>query len=215
LPAQTAPLSAPTAPPPSDALASMEQDIQALQREVGQLNLQVQSVQQDNADLKKRILSQDELKATVENMIAASRAEIDKDITKTVGTATDDSRKDILADVAKQMEALAKDTNTQLEKLAHAIGNAPAPRPVTVMSSPSSPPPAYNGKGIDYIVKHGETLAIICRNNHVSSKEILLLNPQLNNNPNHIVEGQHLFIPQKDAPPALNLPPAAPATSGN
>jgi len=213
--AQSAPLAAPTAPPPSDVVASMQEDIQALQRDVGQLRLRADSLEQDNADLKKKILSQDELKATVENMIAASRAEINKDVDRKIAQATDDSRKDILADVSKQMEALAKDTNLQLEKLAHAIGSTSAPHPVTVTSTPLTSTPPYNGKGIDYVVKRGDSLQKICITNHVTSKDILAANPQLNGNINHIVEGQHLFIPQKDAPPALNLAPATTSTSGN
>ncbi len=224
LPAQTAPLSSPTAPTSTSSQASMDEDIQALQREVGELRLHVESLQQENDDLKKRIPTSEEIRTAVENMIAASRAEINREVDKKIAQAGEDTRKDILAEVAKQMEALARDTNQQLEKLAHAIGTAPAPHSVTVTSAPSTPP-SYSGRGIDYVVKHGETLAIICRNNHVTSKDILLLNPQLNNNPNHIVEGQHLFLPQREgssapstsssAPGAAAPSTAAPASSGN
>ncbi len=187
----------------------MQEDISALQREVGSLHLQVESLQQENDELKKKVPSSETIKSLVQNLIAASRADTAKDI----AAANAESRKDILADVAKQLEALAKETNVQLKELAKAIGNAPAPHPVSVTTAP---PPHFD-KGIDYVVKSGDSFAKICSANHVSSRDLLAANPQLNGNANQIRVGQHLFIPQKEGAPAAGpgLTSLPPATTGN
>jgi LysM repeat protein len=190
----------------------MSEDIQALQRTVGQLSLHIDSLEQEKEDLKKKILSQEELKNLMENTIAASRAEIMKDVDRRISQSNIDTRKDILADVTKQLEALATDTNAQFEKLRRYMGSASVsvPHSMSATSLNSSPPPKFD-KGIDYVVKHGDTLAKICIANHVSSRDLILANPQLNGNANMIREGQHLFLPQRDGASAPRE--SAPTTS--
>lgn len=189
----------------------MQEDIAALQREVGQLTLHVQSLEQENEELKKRVPTSETIKSLVQNQVAASRADTLKDIDK----AVTESRKDILADVAKQIEALATETNAQFEKLRKYMGGASVSVSRPAAPASTTPPPKFD-KGQVYKVIKGDSLAKIAKKFGVPSSEILLANPQLNNNASLIREGQDLFIPQKDGAPAtvqgLTAPPAA---SGN
>jgi LysM repeat protein len=193
LQAQSAPPPAPVAPTPS--VIAMSQDVQELQRTVNQLSLQVEALQQDNERLKTQIPSAQDLKIMMENAIAESRNET----TKAIDEANANLSKDILANVAQQMEALAKDTNVQLKKLADAI----ADKPVAVVPIKRTPLPP-NTQVEKYTVKKGDSLAKIAQLYKVSPNDIMSVNLQIDD-PNKLREGQELGIPLKDgasAPPA-------------
>jgi len=179
----------------------MQEDIQALQREVGQLRLRADSLEQDNAELKKRIPTSLEIKNMVENVVAASRAEVSKDLEKKIAQANDDSRKEILAEVAKEMKVFADETNAQLDKLAHAIGSTPTPHPTTVTSGP----PRNYSNGFEYKVQKNESLTLIAKRNNVSVNDIRQASHLTSDS---LREGQTIWIPKKEGAPS-----PAPSTS--
>jgi LysM repeat protein len=196
---QPAPAASPPAAP-APMVAAMSQDVQELQRTVNQLSLQVETLQQDNQRLQQQILSPQDLNTMIQNAIAESRAETTKEISQSDA----DLRKDILADVAQQIEALAKDTNVQLKKLAEAISERSAAPMVAIQRTPLPP----NTKGEVYTVKRGDSLAKIAQLYKISEREIINANTQIGN-PDKLLEGQQLFIPLKDGATAL------PALTGN
>jgi len=183
-------------------------DIQSLVRDVGQLRLQVETLQQENEQLKKQMLTSADVKTMVQNTVAASRADIKN---KDTAPAIADARKEILAEVAKQIEKLGEDTNTQLQKLAKAIGTAP-PAKLSAPTISTPVDPSKFGNGQIYTVVKGDNLSKIVaklatqQGIHVSQADI----KAANNLPadGSVKTGQNLFIPVKDGAPAPSAPPA-------
>lgn len=70
----------------------------------------------------------------------------------------------------------------------------PADKPKPAVN-PTTPPK----NAIAYTIKSGDALANIAKNHGVSVKEITAINPTLQDNPNNIVVGKTLWIPNKKA----------------
>lgn len=209
-PDYVAPTAAGGAPPPAPAtvsaatLASMNEDIQTLQREVSQLRLNIEALQQDNDALRKQIISQADLNTAVQNAVNKNRDDVNKAISTAVSAANDALRKDIVATVTKQIEALARDTNAQFQTLTQAMGKMPPPSKKITAVDPNTAPPAFDKVEL-YVVKPGESLSKIAAHYHVSISDIVKANPSID--PNKIREGQQIAIPLKDgdaAPAATN-----------
>jgi len=196
----------------------MAEDFQTLQREVGQLSLRIDSLEKENEDLKKRIPTSEEIRNLMQNLMASSRVEIDKDLDKKISQADEETRRQILDEVAKDLKRLADDTNVQLDKLARAIGNTPPPHSVSV--GPTTPvDPARYEKGFAYQVKHGESLSMLAKRFNVQVNDIRQASHLQNDG---LKEGQSLWIPSKTgAPPtassstssSVSTVTAAPSTS--
>jgi len=194
LPAQTGSAYAPpTAPASNSTLASMSEDIQMLSNKVSQLTLQIENLQQENENLRKQIITQADVNAAVQNAIAKSRDEMNKAATQ----ANSDLRKEIVTEFTKQIEALARDTNAQLQTLAQAIGKPP-PATTRVTAADPNQTPQNVGPGEVYIVKPGESLSKIAARFKVSVSEIEKLNNLTPADANKLREGQSLFIPLKN-----------------
>ncbi len=190
LPGQTAPAYAqPSAPASNGTLAAMSEDIQSLQRLVGQLRLDVSALQQDNDNLRKQLITQTDVNATVQNALAKNRDETNK--------ANADLRKDIVAEFTKQIEALARDTNAQLQTLAQAM-NKPPPATARVTASDPNKQPESFGQGEVYVVKPGDSISKIATHFKVPANEIMQANHLTPADANKIREGQQLFIPLKN-----------------
>ncbi len=205
--AQTAPVYAqPTPGPAGPSPAAMEQDIQSLQRLVGQLRLDVDALQQQNDNLRKQIITQADVNAAVQNAMSKNLDDTNKAIAQAITQATTSLRKDIIDQVTKQIEALARDTNAQLQTLAQAIGKAPPVSTKVVAVPPSTQPPQDFGQGEVYIVKPNDNLSKIAAHYHVPMTDIEQANHMTPADANNIRTGQSIFIPLKNAAPA---PPAA------
>ncbi len=202
--APTTPANAGSAGVSASALANMTDDLQTLRQQVGQLQLDLRNLQQENQDLRAKIISQADLNAAVQNAVAKNRDEMNKATDQKVKLATDALRKDMTDAIRQAVEALARDTNSQLQILAKAIGKPP---PVTsshvTAADPNQLPPPSNENIFVYVIKSGESLSKIASRNHVTVSDILRVNPNLD--PNKVREGQQIAIPLKNgasAPPA-------------
>ncbi|HVU36952.1 MAG TPA: LysM peptidoglycan-binding domain-containing protein [Opitutales bacterium] len=197
-----APAPAP-APVSAATLASMNEDIQTLQRQVSQLRLNIEALQQDNDNLRKQLITQTDLNTAVQNAVNKNRDDVNKAITTAVSAATDALRKDIVGTVTKQIEALARDTNAQFQTLTQAMGKMPPPSKKITAVDPNTAPPAAGDVEL-YLVKPGESLSKIAAHFHVSVSDIIKVNPSID--PNKIREGQQIAIPLKDgaAPSAVS-----------
>ncbi len=159
------------------------------------------------------------MKTIVNNAVAASRADIKS---KDIAPAIADVRKDILAEVAKQIEKLGEDVNTQLQ---NPSPRPSAPRRQSMLSAPTiSTVPVDTskfGNGMQYTVKTGDgSLAKIVKNAlraqqgvRTSIADIIAANGLSPDG--KIFVGQKLFIPLKDGAPAptSSAPPRRPASS--
>jgi len=206
--AQNAPtpaMSAPTSPAvaSSNSLAGMSEEIESLTRDVGQLRLQLEQMQQDNDKLRKEVLTQQDVNNLIENALAKNHADTVKALTvlgNDNAQALAESRKEIVAEFSKQIQELGTETDAQLKKLAKAIPSAPPPTPVGNNITPQK-----FGNGTPYKVIKGDNMAKIAKKYGVPASEIMAANHITD--ANKVVEGQTLFIPDKDGSTATSVTP--------
>jgi LysM repeat protein len=210
--AQTAATSA--QPSPGESLADMNQDVQGLIREVKDLNLQLNALQQDNNNLKSQILSKSDVQNLIDNAVAKSRADARAESRNDLTLATTALRKDIADDVAKTIDELTQATNAQLDKLAKAINDLQAKRAALPLSN--IPPPHFqttdagSQKGVQYTVLPGDSLTKIAKKfPGTTVAEIQAFN---NMSDTTVRTGQVIFVPQNaPAPTPATTAPVTPA----
>lgn len=167
------------------AIADLQQDMDLLKREVGQLRLEVEQARRENQELANKIRSLQG--ATVGNEVV--RAQM-ASVRSEVGAQNESLKREIIAQVKKDMEAMAAQTNAAMKKLAKAIGSRPqASMPVAFGSD-------YPQSGITYVVQSGDTLAKIARKNNSKIKWIQDAN-KIADPSRGLRIGDKIFIPQE------------------
>ena len=159
-------------------LASIRQDVMLLTQRVGELSMTVEQLNRENDQLKQTARQNF---ATVEQLNRAIA-----DVNRTFQGALLEQKRDILAQVAGQMEKLGKQTNAALD----AMAKNQATRPVVQTTFAED----FPKEGVNYTVQAGDTLAEIAKNNHAKMADIV--NANKISDPTKIRVGQTLFIPQ-------------------
>ena len=159
-------------------LGSLRQDLMMLNQRVGELSMAVERLDRENEALKSTARQN---YATVEQLNRSIA-----DANRSVRAAMDDQKRDILAQVATQLEKLGKQTNAALDSMA----KGQATRPVVQTTFTDD----FPKEGVNYTVQAGDTLAVIARNNNAKLKDIINANKIAD--PTKINVGQTLFIPQ-------------------
>lgn len=162
---------------PAFQIVSLREDMRLLQSRVGELALAVEELTRENAALKAKAEAN---YATVEQLNQAVA-----DINRTLQAGLADQKRDILQQVAGQMERLGKQTNAALDSLAKSQATRP---PVQTNFSDNFPK-----EGINYTVQTGDSLAVIARKNNAKLTDII--NANKISDPSRIQVGQTLFIP--------------------
>lgn len=159
-------------------LAALRQDVMLLNQRVGELSMTVEQLNRENEALK---LNARQSFVTVEQLNRAV-----SDMNRTLQGALGDQRREILNQVAAQMEKLGKQTNAALDSVA----KNQATRPVVQTSFSDD----FPKEGVNYTVQAGDTLAVIARNNNAKVADIINANKL--SDASKIRVGQTLFIPQ-------------------
>lgn len=162
---------------PAYELASLREDVRELKQRVGELTLTIEQLARENATLQSKA---GQSYATIEQMNKAI-AELNRALQ---GDLTEQKR-DILAQVAGQLEKMGKQTNAALEALAK--GQAARPAVQTQFSE------NFPQQGINYTVQSGDTLSAIAQKNGAKMQDIINANKL--SDPTKIRVGQTLFIP--------------------
>jgi nucleoid-associated protein YgaU len=105
---------------------------------------------------------------------------------RTMQSATADAKRDVLQQVAGQIERLGRQTNAALDALAKNQATRP---PVQTTFGDDFPK-----EGINYTVQAGDTLGEIARKNGAKLQDII--NANKISDPTRIRVGQTLFVPQ-------------------
>jgi len=159
-------------------LASLRQDVLLLSQRVGELTITVEQLTRDNAALQTKA-SQSYVTLDQLNKSLA-------DTNRAMQAALVDQKKEVLAQVASQLEKLGRQTNAALDALAKSQATRPAVQ--TTFSD------EFPKEGINYTVQAGDTLSGIAKKNGAKLRDI--------RNANRITDdakinvGQTLFIPQ-------------------
>jgi LysM repeat protein len=166
-------------PSPLD-FANLREDVRGLTQRLGELNLRVEQLERENADLKTRASAADRAAVTL-----AQLNEAVEDMHRNVRTAVAASKNEVLQQVATQIEKLGKQTQAALDSLA----KAQATRPASLGSFAED----YPKEGISYTVQKGDTLAVVAKKTGAKQQDIINANKLTD--PSRIVVGQTLFIP--------------------
>ena len=159
-------------------LASLRQDLLLLNQRVGELTMAVEQLTSDNRALQAKA-SQSYI--TLEQL---NRAIADTHRAMQGGLA--EQKKEVLAQVAGQLEKLGRQTNAALDALAKNQATRP---PVQTSFNEDFPK-----EGVNYTVQAGDTLGEIARKHNAKVRDITNANKIAD--PTRILVGQTLFIPQ-------------------
>ena len=175
-------------------IADLEQDVQALKEQVGQMRIAMEEMQRQNDSLKGQVgktgtgaagaVTQAQMDAQISNL----RAEITR--------AQVAQKNEIVDEVGRQMDRLANQTQRAIQ--AQAAAPAPAAEPQQAAPEPQAKfSDSFPKTGVSYTVQKGDTLSSIARKMGSTMEDI--------RNANHITNsaklrvGQTLFIPQRAA----------------
>lgn len=167
-----------TASSPAAELANLREDVRLLVQRVGALSIRVEELERANADLAKAAAGAQQNAATVAQLNAAIA-----DLARDIKTASAQTRSEVLAVVATQMEALAKQTNAALDAVSR--NRAPA-APVAFSDN-------FPKEGVTYTVQRGDTLSSIAQKTGARLNDIINANKIVD--PTKVQVGQLLFIP--------------------
>ncbi len=159
-------------------VAGLREDIRGLVQRVGELNLRVEQLERENAELRKRTTSQDFATITQLNEAVA-------DLNRTISAAAASSKSETLQQVAAQMERLAKQTNAAIDSLAKGMATRPAVNNIFTDDYPK--------EGLSYTIQKGDTLSSIATKHGAKVQDII--NANKITDPRSIQVGQTLFIP--------------------
>lgn len=169
----------------AQTVADMQQDLALLKREVGNLRLEVEQLSRQNQELARK-LQKAQASTTSNDMMNAQMSSL----RSSVSSQNETLKREIVSLVKKDIEVLAKQTDTAIQKLAKAIGSRPqAEMPKTFGND-------YPQTGIEYTVQAGDTLGKIARKNNSKIKWIQDANKIADPNRGLRV-GEQIFIPQK------------------
>jgi LysM repeat protein len=160
-------------------LASLREDVRLLTQRVGELGLAVEQLQRENDSLRARA---GQSFVTVEQLNRSLA-----DLNRTVQGSLGEQRRDILQQVAGQIERLGRQTNAALDALAKNQATRPA-----VQTNFSEDFPK---QGVNYTVQPGDTLSTIAQKHNARVSDIQ--NANKITDPTRIRVGQTLFIPQR------------------
>ena len=159
----------------------LQEDIERLTQQNGALVLQMEAIEEENSKLKSKVthnlLKQDQL---IKNYnISTQNNKNQFDILQNKINKTSKEQKDkIVLEVTQNLENLLKKSNLESKpEHAHQFSDS------------------YPKKGIAYIVKPGDTLSVIARNNHSTIQDIQ--NANYIRDPKNLRAGQTIFVPQK------------------
>lgn len=158
-------------------LAGLREDVRLLQQRIGELTLTVEQLARENAALQAK---SSQGYATIEQLNKAIA-----EVSRSLQGDLSEQKREILNQVAAQLEKMGKQTNAALEALAKNQAARPA-----VQTSFSEDFPK---QGINYTVQAGDTLSGIAQKNGAKMQDIVNANKL--SDPTKIRVGQTLFIP--------------------
>jgi LysM repeat protein len=159
-------------------IANLRQDVALLTQRVGELTMTVEQLSRDNAALQSKA---NQSYVTVDQLNRAV-----SEVNRLVQGLLSDQKRDVLQQVAVQLERMGKQTNGALDALA----KNQAARPVVQTTFEED----FPKEGINYTVQAGDTLAVIAKKNNAKLQDIVNANKIAD--PTRIRTGQTLFIPQ-------------------
>jgi LysM repeat protein len=167
-------------------VANLSQDVSQMSQQLKTLRLEIEQMQRENKQLRSQLAAATSNRQTEVQISSLSSA---IDVLRREYKAADASQKEqIMAEVTRQMQALAKETEAAIKTVAEAVGSEPQVETPVHFSSD------YPKTGVTYTVKSGDTLSKIAREHGSNIKHIQNANKIVN--PSRDLQvGQTIFIP--------------------
>lgn len=169
---------------PQYQVANMQEDIRVLDERTRSLQLQVEQITRENENLRDSIQQMKDLTASVATLAQLNNAVAEA----TRGYQAGD--REMLLKVTKQVEQLAKQTQSAIDSLAAGISQRPSGGKPMVNFTED-----YPKTGVTYTVQPGDTLSSMATRFKSSVRDIQ--NANKISDPKGLQVGQTLFIPQK------------------
>ncbi len=168
-------------------IANLTQDVHRLNRELGQLRIEVERLQRENQVLEQKLVDKSTLESRLTQLtlsVNSSLATLQKEL-----LAADERQKDaIVKEVARQIGELARQTQETVDALGKYVGFRGSAVPTTRFSDD------YPKNGIAYEVQPGDTLSSIAKEFGSSVRDIQNANRIAN--PQSLQAGETIFVPQ-------------------
>ena len=169
----------------SEAQARLIQDVALLKQQLGEMRFEVERLVRENESLELRLKKMEgQSTSNVSDVVlrqelASLRAEING-LNKT-------QREDLLAQIGKQIRALAEETEKSIASVAN--GGTPSGSPIVTKFDDS----VYPQSGIFYVVRSGDTLSKIASD--AGSRVSYIIHANKIPDPDRLQVGRELFIP--------------------
>ncbi len=162
---------------PAVELANLREDVRLLTQRLGELSIRVEQLEAENARLVSTAAGAQQNVATLTQLNTAI-----SDLSRDIKAASAQTKSEVLAVVAVQMENLAKQTNTALD----AVSRNRAPSPASFADN-------FPKEGVSYTVQPGDTLSRIAQKTGARVADII--NANKISDPSRVQVGQVLFVP--------------------
>lgn len=166
-------------------VAGLKQDMALLNQQVKALRLEIEQMRRDNAALLNQVRAS-QSNQTTQTQISNLSTAIDT-LRREYRAADESNKQVIIAEVSRQIEALAKETQGAINTVASAANAQPN------ISTPVRFSDDYPTTGITYTVRSGDTLSKIARKHGSKTKDIQNANKIAD--PSKLQVGQTIFIP--------------------
>jgi len=167
-------------------VANLSQDVSQMSQQLKTLRLEIEQMHRENNQLRSQVAAATSNRQTEVQISSLSSA---IEALRREYKAADASQKEqIMAEVTRQMQALAKETETAIKTVAEAVGSEPQVETPVHFSSD------YPKTGVTYTVRSGDTLSKIAREHDSTIKHIQNAN-KIVNPAKDLQVGQTIFIP--------------------
>lgn len=167
-------------------VANMAQDMGLLSQQVKTMRLEMEELRRENARLRTQVAaasSNRNTQAQITNLSSAIET-----LRQEYRAADEAQKQQIISEVSRQINALAKETQVAINTVATAVGSEPKVETPVHFSSD------YPKTGITYTVRSGDTLSAIARKHGSTIKHIQNANKIVNPS-RDLKVGETIFIP--------------------
>lgn len=167
-------------------VANMVQDMKLLDQKVNTMRLEMEELRRENARLRSQVAaasSNRDTQVQITNLSSAIET-----LRQEYRSADEVQKQQIIAEVSRQINALAKETQGAINTVANAVGSEPQ------VSTPVHFSNDYPKTGITYTVRSGDTLSAIARKHNSTIKHIQNAN-KIVNPAKDLKVGETIFIP--------------------
>lgn len=168
------------------SVANLSQDVGLLAQQVKTLRLEIEDLRRENTRLRAQVSS-----ASSNNEVQAQLSRLSTAIDslrREYRQADDVQRKQIIAEVTRQMNALGRETQSAINSVANAVDSTPSIEQPVYFSED------YPKTGKPYVVRSGDTLSGIARKHNSTVKYIQNAN-KIANPAKDLRVGETIFIP--------------------